>query len=131
MIVINKGQSNTVVVTVTEKTTITNPYYLFEFTNDMAKVPKVCIAANVSDATERYDKFVITEQSSSPNNLLGQITLTQKGFWKYKIYAQESSTNLVPADADELVEIGKCRVEDTISTSTVYEGQQTTYKVFE
>lgn len=132
MIVINKASANTIVVTVTEKVTLTAPYYfLFVFTNDLSKEDKVCISANTSTATERYDKFVITEQSATPNNLIGQITLTNTGFWKYKIYAQSSSTNIDPDDADELVEVGKCRVEGTQTTDIIYEGQQSTYNVYQ
>lgn len=125
MVLIEKGQANTVTVTVTEKTTIESPTYLFSFTNDLTGLVKTCISENTSTATERYDRFVITEKTSSPNNLIGEITLTNEGFWSYKIYAQESTTNLIPADADELVEQGKARITGTANAETEYTNTDT------
>jgi hypothetical protein len=104
VIAINKSSSNTVVVTVKEKTTLPVPvYYLFEFKNDETNVLYYCIGAEVATAWEDRSKFTITEQAS-PNPVLGQILLPG-GDYHYKIYEQASSTNIDPTGLT-VVEIG-------------------------
>ena len=69
------------------------------------------IAADTSTSTNRYNEFTIVEVGSGSEDLLnGEIRLTEYGFYSYFIYAQTSTTNLVPADADELVEQGKMKL---------------------
>jgi hypothetical protein len=50
------------------------------------------------------------EKASNPNNLVGEVTLKEKGFHSYVIYQQTSTTNLNPASAGAIVEIGKVEV---------------------
>jgi DNA-directed RNA polymerase II subunit RPB1 len=56
--------------------------------------PKKCIV-NYKFSKERFDKFLITE-NTTPNLLLGVVSLNKLGFYKYNIYEQESTTNLNP-----------------------------------
>ena len=53
MILINKGASNTVILTLSEKTTITNPYYLFVFTSDEKNTVKKLIPTDISIKTKK------------------------------------------------------------------------------
>jgi len=111
MITINKASVNTVVLTLTEKVTLSAPYYfLFSFTSQTTFDTVNFIAADTSLFTDRYNEFSITE-TTNPNLLNSQCELNPKGFWNYKIYAQSSSTNLVPEDANELIEEGIVKVE--------------------
>lgn len=111
MIKLQRETSNDVVVTLTEKTTIENPTYLFSFKNDITNEYKNFIAADTSTSTDRYNEFTIVEVGNGAEDLLtGRIALTEYGFYSYFIYAQESTTNLIPADADELVEQGKMKL---------------------
>ena len=48
MILINKNTTNKVILTLSEKTTLTNAKYLFEVTNDMSNAVKCFIAADIS-----------------------------------------------------------------------------------
>lgn len=109
MIVINQGEVNTVVVTVTEKTTISNPKYLFVFLHSLTKTQNTCITADTSQYIDRYNRFLITE-STTQSRLTGTLSLPYAGQWEYTIYAQTSTTNLDPTAADEIVETGICTV---------------------
>lgn len=120
MIQITKGIANTVVLTLKEKTTLTNPKYLFVFKNDQSNVDSKFIAADTSTYPDRYNKFVITEKTSSPNPLTGEVTLSLDGFYTYTIYEQTSSTNLNPANATKVVETGKVQVFATATADHTY-----------
>lgn len=120
MIKIIRGQANVVVITLKEKTTLTNPKYLFVFKNDQTNVEAKFIAADTSTYPDRYNKFTITEKTSSPNPLIGEVTLSLDGFYTYTIYEQTSSTNLNPANATGVVETGKVQVFTTIVADHTY-----------
>lgn len=107
MIHFTKSSTSTVVLTLTEKQTLTNPNYLFWFksrgTNQEVKFV-VLNAADLSAHKERYNEFDIvvnTYFGSSP-----------EGDWEYKIYEQTSTTNLNPALAITLLETGIMRLND-------------------
>lgn len=126
MISIVRASSNDVCLTLTEKTTISNPIYLFSFTNPQSGTNKTFIAYDRSLYIDRYNEFTIIEKASNPNNLQGEVTLTLEGYWNYEIYAQTSTTNLVVANATELVEKGKvyvipATVTDTAPTTSIYD----------
>lgn len=120
MIKITRGQANVVVITLKEKTTLTNPKYLFVFKNDQTNVEAKFIAADTSTYPDRYNKFTITEKTTSPNPLTGEVTLSLDGFYTYTIYEQTSSTNLNPANATGVVETGKVQVFQAAVTDHTY-----------
>lgn len=113
MIQITKGTTNNVALTLTEKCTLTSPYYLFVFQSDETRNLYKFIAADTSTHPDRYNLFAIVETDSSPDPLAGEIELPIVGFYKYKVYEQTSSTNLDPALATGIVEVGKVQVIDT------------------
>lgn len=131
MIHIKKATTNNVAATLTEKTTISaSPvYYLFSFTNDETKLVYTCIGASVAN-NERYNLLTIQEVASGANRTAGQITLKDTGFYHYEVYAQSSSTNLDPDQADEMVEQGKAEVTAVPSTINTYDSQPNTAKVY-
>lgn len=122
MILINKGTNNLVIFTLKEKTTRPNPKYLFEFCNPQTKESITCIAPDTSDYPDRFNSFEIVE-ITNPSQLLAQIELNPVGFWEYKVYAQDSASNLVPANADELVETGLAYVVGIAETAYTYDKQ--------
>lgn len=124
MIVINKGESNDIVVTVTEKTTISNPYYLFVFESRQAPNNIVkCIASNRSTVTVRYDEFTIDEKES-PNSLAGEIEFPITGEWSYSIYQTANLSLIVPSEIN-IVERGICKVVGDASTINTYQYEPT------
>jgi hypothetical protein len=107
MIHFTKNTSSEIVLTLTEKQTLTTPNYLFWFksrgTNQEVKFV-VLNAADTSLFKDRFNEFTIpvnTNFGSSP-----------EGDWEYKIYEQTSTTNLNPALATTLLEVGIMRLNN-------------------
>ena len=123
MILINKNTSNTVILTLSEKTTLTNAKYLFEVTNDMSNDIKCFIAADISTNKLRYNEFVFIENVTE-DLLNGTFSLTLSGFYKYNVYEQVSTTNLDPALALNLIDKGKLNVVSQLSEYPVYTGNE-------
>jgi mannitol-1-phosphate/altronate dehydrogenase len=111
MISITRGQANTFDVTLTEKTLLSAPVYLFRFTNEATNTQNTCIATDSSSFTRRYNRFTITE-STSENRTNATLTLAYGGFWRYEIYEQTSTTDLVVGPQNK-VEDGDCQVTDS------------------
>jgi hypothetical protein len=95
MIRLNLG-SNVVVLTLSEKVTISNPKFLFEFINNQTQQKYYCIASDTSLYTERYNKFTIVVKTTTPSPLIGEIQIPLGDEYTYNVYEQVSSTNLVP-----------------------------------
>ncbi len=117
---IARGTANTFDITVTERVSLTNPYFLFEFTNEATSTQNTCIASNTSSYTRRYDRFSITE-SGTEDRVNGTLTLAYAGFWRYRVFEQSSSTNLTVTANLTLLEEGICRVTDTSIADTYIE----------
>jgi hypothetical protein len=107
MQVINKGQSNKFVVTLKEKQTLTNPYFLFEFTNKVERNPIYVILTDVSGFPDRFNQFNIVEGTT--------VNLTEEGEWDYRVFEQLSNSNLNPSLSDNKVplEVGMLYVKGT------------------
>lgn len=89
MIHLTKGETNTIVMTLTEKQLLTNPNYLFVFTNRSSNNVIKFVVLNASDTSlykDRYNEFSIVTNTNFKNALEGQYT--------YEIYEQASTTNL-------------------------------------
>lgn len=112
MLVLEKLTSKSWYLTLTEKVTINNPYFLFVFTNRTTSVETAIILTDVSTHTERYNQFDVTEGST--------FTL-DAGEYQYQVHAQTSSTNTDPSLANELVESGVLKVVFTPTAAGVYE----------
>jgi len=131
MFVIRKNTNTNLICTLQEKVTLTSPYYLFVFTNDVTDESVTFLQSNISTHQERYDEFILTETSGTINYSSGTIELLPLGSWTYKIYEQASSTNLIEANAGNLLEIGMAKVIGTNESYSTYNGQDITYKVHE
>jgi hypothetical protein len=123
MINLNKNSNNLVVLTLTEKSSLLSPYYLFSFTSTTNYTNVVnFVAADTSTYKSRYNKFNIIESGTTYTNLTGgTINLNPNGMWDYTIYEQVSPTNLFISGTTNVVEVGKVIVngEDT-SIPSVY-----------
>jgi len=89
MIHLTKAETNTIVMTLTEKQLLSNPNYLFVFTNRSSNCEVKFIKLNATDTSlykDRYNEFSITTNTYFKNQLEGQYT--------YEVYEQASSTNL-------------------------------------
>ncbi len=112
MILIERGTQNTVALSLKEKATLCPPTsFLFCF-KSIQENREVCfIAADISLAPLRYNKFVI-EENDVEDKVNGVVKLNPEGFWTYIIYEQTSATNLIPTDAAVvgIVETGRVKV---------------------
>ena len=89
MIHLTKGETNTIVMTLTEKQLLTNPNYLFVFTNRSSNNIIKFVVLNASDTSlykDRYNEFSIVTNTNFASALEGQYT--------YEVYEQVSSSNL-------------------------------------
>lgn len=120
--------SNVVVVTLSEKISINNPYYLFEFINNQTQIKYYCIATDLSVYPERYNKFTIIIKSS-PNALNGEINIPLGDEYTYNVYEQSNNTNLDPTGLN-VVENG-LMTYDKIITSRIELDSNLTRKAYE
>jgi hypothetical protein len=110
MININKNSDNVVVLTLTEKTTLPTPYYLFSFVNGNTREVTNFTATDLSSYTSRYNEFLIKETGSTFVNLTASTINVKPGMYSYTIYQQTSPTNLIISAATSIVEVGKVNV---------------------
>lgn len=113
---ITRGANTVLTLTLTERVTLTTPYFLVRMKSRSTNVTKVFILpSNQSSATTRYDKFTITETSGTEILTSGTVTLTA-GDWNYDVYEQSSSTSLSVDSATTHLESGIFRVLGTGDT---------------
>lgn len=121
---------NTFVVTVSEKVTITNPYFLLRIVHDQTHQEFVCIVADSSAYPSRYNRFQVL-QGSGPDPLSGEIYVTESGLFHYYIYEQTSSSNLDYTQTQGLLEVGKLTFTASYTSDTTYTGYPTTSTVYQ
>ena len=88
MIRLTKGQTQSIILTLTEKQLLTNPNYLFVFTNRSSNNVIKFVVLNASDVSlykDRYNEFNIVTNTNFASALEGQYT--------YEVYEQTSTTN--------------------------------------
>jgi hypothetical protein len=127
-------------VTLTEKSTVSNPIYLFKFTNQTSNVAYWFISEDLSQFKERYNKFLFFETANPlpRESLFGIITLGLQGLYDYEIY-QTTLTNLdelnEATDAigfiDKTVEVGIVDVVFAAENITKYQVETETNIVYQ
>ena len=110
MIKLIQDTSNTVVLTLREVTTLSVPYYVFNFVSDDTNISKVFTGVDISTNVNRYNEFVI-ELNSVEDLENSIIDLPLKGFYKYEIYSTAVLNDLDLNNVTELVESGKVYVD--------------------
>ena len=114
MLKVTKQDSEYWYVTLTEKVTIANPYFLFSMKCRQTDAVKNFILTDISTFKERYNKFLFDEGVTDAKTL-------EVGEHEYRIYAQISSNNLNPSLADELVETGILKVIPLLNNELFYQ----------
>lgn len=130
MIYLKENQNNIVALTLTEKTTINAPTYLFRFVNKQTNLEYVCISQDLSGYLARYNKFIIKTMNTTPTPLLGELKLPLGDEYEYFIYAQISTTNLDYKLSNEVVETGLMRHQKEFTERKTFINGTTTRKVF-
>ena len=122
MIRLTKGQTQNIILTLTEKQLLTNPNYLFVFTNRSANTEVKFVRLNNTDISQykdRYNEFSIVTNNNFATALNGQ--------YDYDIYEQTSTSNLNPAGLN-LLESGIMELVGTPFNFTEYTTTDT-YKI--
>ena len=122
MIRLTKGATQNIILTLTEKELLTNPNYLFVFTNRSANTEVKFVKLNNTDISQykdRYNEFSIVTNTNFATALNGQ--------YDYDIYEQTSTSNLNPAGLN-LLESGIMELVGTPFNFTEYTTTDT-YKI--
>ena len=129
---LTKATNNTnVALTLVEKTTIVNPYYLFEFRNDITNVKYYQIFTDVSTAgAQRNRSNLFNIEVINSGSGANKIILGNTGLYHYAIYEQSSSSNLVPTGLT-IVERGQMRLIDSEASIYVQYETDVTYVAYE
>ena len=113
MIYIKKDEVNQIILTLTEVSTLPNPYYLFVFQNEMDKLsaPITFYTADVSAYPERFNQFLLDE----PVDLE-----LIKGQYTYSIYESSITPPTIANSTGVVIEEGRMVVSGPI-VSSIYE----------
>jgi hypothetical protein len=111
MVIINRAATSILDLTLTENVTLTNPYYLFVFTNKTTNKVSTCFLTDTSVYPERYNRFNLTEPAN--------VTLIS-GDYIYQVYEKSVVTQTIPSD-EYLLETGIARVPVIALTETEFE----------
>lgn len=112
MIQLTQGETQNIVLTLTEKQTLTAPNYLFRFINRTTRDEVVFILLNALDTSifkDRYNQFSIKVDKYFDDNGVGE--------WLYYVYEQASAYNTDYTKATTLLEEGIMK----LSPSEVFE----------
>lgn len=121
MIVLTKGETQNVFFTGTENCLLTNPYFLFIFTNRVTEDQVAFVATNLS-TSKRYDYFSLAVNAHFANS--------ETGFWTYDIYEQASSSGTNPAGKNK-VETGLMYLHPADTYEPIkYDEQDNTFKTY-
>ena len=124
MIYLTKGQTSDVIVTLTEKQTLSSPNYLFYFINRSDNDTVAFVKLNNTDTSaykDRFNKFSINASTYFNNTLAGE--------WTYYIYEQASTSNVNPDLATNLLETGILRLDDSTTFEFTEYETNNTFKV--
>jgi len=112
MVLLNRGEIQQMVVTVSEKAALTPTIYTISFTNDITKsVATISPAVDTSIHTDRYNLFEVDT---------GLFVDMDNGFYTYRITDQ----------AGNLLEIGKMLLAGERATPVQYQDTPSTYKTY-
>ena len=125
MLSLTKGNtSEYLVVTLNEKRTLDNGYYLFYFEHITTRETATKIysfAEDESSYTDRYNKFTINTQSVFGSKSVGE--------WVYNVYEQASNSNTDPTGLT-LVETGIMKLNPATEFAFETYDVATTYKAY-
>lgn len=126
MLRLTKGNTETIYLTLKEKQTILDANFLCVFqsrsTNEKVKFVLVN-SADQSNFKDRYNEFDIVVNT--------YFATKEEGWYKYTIYEQASSSNLVEANAGAVVETGLMFLSDGEEPTTTKYNNPTNYKVYD
>ena len=113
MIYINKGEVNSIVVTLSEVSTLPSPYYLFVFQNEMNPTSDPILFTNLDESPypERFNLFYLDEPIDVE---------LMKGQYSYSVYESTIPPTEISDTTGVVIEEGRMVVRGA-SISSIYD----------
>jgi hypothetical protein len=108
--VIEKGQINNIALTLSERSRLTSPYYLFVFKSKFSVCDTYAYCSLQAVSNMRYDLLQI-EEKTSPIPLNGEVFLIS-GEWSYEVYESQAQTLEVAETTERVIQRGFIIVKD-------------------
>jgi hypothetical protein len=136
MILLTKGETQDIVLSLNEKVAIANPVFYFVFENDMTNESIAMVLTDTSSYKARYNSFTLNTNTYFLN--------AKNGFWTYKVYGLtlpewnninttwELLTNVTwnLLNDDELLEVGKMKLVGDAFEFIQYETLENNYIIY-
>jgi hypothetical protein len=136
MILLTKGETQEIVLSLNEKVAIANPIFYFVFENDMTNESIAMVLTDTSSYKARYNSFTLNTNTYFLN--------AKNGFWTYKVYGLnlpewnninttwELLTNVTwnLLNDDELLEVGKMKLVGDAFEFIQYETLENNYIIY-
>ena len=106
MIVYNYGETNQVDVTLTERVTISSPFFLLWLENKTTQVITKEFVTDISSYPNRYNRFSISLD-------------LEEGEYLYRFYQKSTNAN-TDTDGERILEIGELKVVKDEETRIYY-----------
>lgn len=118
MLRILKGGNTTLILTLSELTTISPVEYVFTFEEEQTHQIVSCVLSdNLSTAITRYDEFLLRDGTD--------VTFPIDGFYTYKVYQQALGTGTTNTSGLTMVEKGRAYVYKVDAAANEYESTET------
>jgi len=113
MIYINKGEVNSIVVTLSEVSTLPSPYYLFVFQNEMNPTSDPILFTNIDESPypDRFNLFYLDEPIDVE---------LMKGQYSYSVYESTIPPTEISDTTGVVIEEGRMVVSGA-SISSIYD----------
>lgn len=110
MIYINKGEVNSIVLTLSEVSTLPSPYYLFVFQNEMNPTSDPILFSNTDESPypERFNLFYLDDPIDAE---------LMKGQYTYSVYESTIPPTQVSDTTGVVIEEGRMVVSGAVITS--------------
>jgi hypothetical protein len=136
MILLTKGETQEIVLSLNEKVAIANPVFYFVFENDMTNESIAMVLTDTSSYKARYNSFTLNTNTYFLN--------AKNGYWTYKVYGLSlpewnnitTAWNLLTdvtwnlLDNDELLEVGKMKLVGDAFEFIQYETLENNYIIY-
>ena len=124
MLIVQKNQNNKLVVTVTEKTTSSNPFYIMKlFSNDNFSDKIVRFTGDTSVNTARWNEFYLDEVTLVNEDLYNAKANLNAGTYDFIIYATYATG--LTTNGGTPVQSGMLKVKDVVAEDVVFSGKNT------
>ena len=136
MILLTKGETQEIVLSLNEKVAIANPIFYFVFENDMTNESIAMVLTDTSSYKARYNSFTLNTNTYFLN--------AKNGFWTYKVYGLtlpewnniNTTWELLTGvtwnllNDDELLEVGKMKLVGDAFEFIQYETLENNYIIY-